>query len=147
MLKIRLQRTGRTNDPSFRVVVTEHTSGPKAGKLVAQVGSYNPKTKQRVLDAERIKYWLSVGAQASGTVHNMLVSASIISGKKMNVLPKKTVPPVSSGGQAEVGKKEEPVAEAAPAVEAPAAEQATEEPKNEEPAPEEKKNEEASAQA
>ena len=55
MLKIRLQRTGRTNDPSYRVVVTEHTRGPKAGKPADTLGSYNPKSKQRVLDAERIK--------------------------------------------------------------------------------------------
>lgn len=110
MLKIRLQRTGRTNNPSYRVVVTEHTNGPKSGRATEVVGSYNPKSKERVLDGERIKYWLSKGAQASGTMHNMLISAGITSGKKMNVLPKKTV-----------AKKEEPVAEAAaPASEAPA---------------------------
>ncbi len=133
MLKIRLQRTGRTNDPSYRVVVTEHTNGPKAGKAVATVGSYNPKTKLRILDGEKIKYWLSVGAQASGTMHNMLISAGIIAGKKVNVLPKKTVP-----------KKEEPAAEAAPAA------AKAEEPKTEEVAPEavaEEVKEEASAQA
>lgn len=92
MLKIRLQRTGRTNDPSYRVVVTEHTNGPKSGRAVEKLGSYNPKSKQRILDAERITYWLSKGAQASGTMHNMLISAGITAGKKINVLPKKTVP-------------------------------------------------------
>jgi len=110
MLKIRLQRIGRTNDPSYRVVVAEHTRGPKAGKPVDTVGSYNPKTKQRVLDAERIKYWLSVGAQASGTMHNMLISANVITGKKINVLPKKTVPK----------KEEEAAPTPAPAAAAPA---------------------------
>ena len=110
MLKIRLQRTGRTNAPSYRVVVTEHTNGPKSGRANEVLGSYNPKTKERVLNEDRIKHWLSKGAQASGTMHNMLISAGIISGKKVNVLPKKTVP-----------KKEEPVAEApAPAAETPA---------------------------
>ncbi len=104
MLKIRLQRTGRSNNPSYRVVVTEHTNGPKSGRATEVLGSYNPKSKERVLDADRIKHWLSKGAQASGTMHNMLISAGIISGKKINVLPKKTVP-----------KKDEPVAEAAPA--------------------------------
>ena len=104
MLKIRLQRIGRINEPSYRVVVTEHQNGPKAGKAVENVGFYNPKTKERKLDAERIKYWISVGAQASGTMHNMLVSTGIITGKKINVLPKKTVP-----------KKEEVVEEKAPA--------------------------------
>ena len=137
MLKIRLQRIGRTNDPSYRVVVTEHTNGPKAGKAVATVGSYNPKTKQRILDGEKIKYWLSVGAQASGTVHNMLVSAGIISSKKVNVLPKKTVP-----------KKDEPAVEAAPAAAAPAEESKAEEVAPEvAEAPAEEAKEEASAQA
>ncbi|MEK7509467.1 MAG: 30S ribosomal protein S16 [Patescibacteria group bacterium] len=91
MLKIRLQRTGRTNDPSYRVVVTEHTNSTKSGRAVEALGSYNPKSKERILNEERIKYWLSVGAQASGTMHNMLISLGIISGKKINVLPKKTV--------------------------------------------------------
>ena len=120
MLKIRLQRTGRSNDPSYRVVVTEHTNGPKSGRAVEKVGAYNPKSKERTLDAERIKYWISKGAQASGTMHNMLISAGIISGKKVNVLPKKTVP-----------KKEEV---AAPEVKAEAPAEAT---------PEEAKTEEA----
>ena len=118
MLKIRLQRTGRTNDPSYRVVVTEHTRGPKAGKPADTLGSYNPKSKQRVLDAERIKYWLSVGAQASGTMHNMLVSEGIISGKKVNVLPKKTVPKTDQ--PAETGESAPAAEAAAPAADAPA---------------------------
>lgn len=130
MLKIRLQRTGRTNNPSYRVVVTEHQNGPKSGRATEILGSYNPKTKERVLNENRIKHWLKNGAQASGTMHNMLVSAGIISGKKINVLPKKTVE-----------KKEEPAAEAAPAAEASA-----EAPVAEEAAPE-VASEEAPAQA
>lgn len=112
MLKIRLQRIGRKNDPSFRVVVAEHTRGPKSGNFVERVGSRNPKTKETNLNAERIKYWLSVGAQASGTVHNLLVSAGIVKAKKVNVLPKKTP----------VVKEEEPKEETAPAEDAPAEE-------------------------
>jgi small subunit ribosomal protein S16 len=117
MLKIRLQRTGRTNDPSYRVVVTEHTNGPKSGRAVESVGSYNPKSKERILNVERIKHWLSMGAQASGTMHNMLISAGIISGKKVNVLPKKTVPK-----KEEVAAAPEAPKAAAPADEAPAEE-------------------------
>ena len=109
MLKIRMQRTGRINQPSFRIVVTEHTASPKAGKYVERVGFYNPRSKEKSLMEERIKYWMSVGAQPSGTVHNMLVTAGIMKGKKINVLPKKTVP-----------KKEEPASEAAPESAAPA---------------------------
>lgn len=86
-MKIRMQRTGRINMPSFRIVVVEHTESPKSGSIVEKVGVYNPKSKERVLDAERIKYWMSVGAKPSATVHNMLVSLGIIKGKKINVLP------------------------------------------------------------
>lgn len=102
MLKIRLQRTGRTNDPSFRIIVVEHTEPAKTGDIVERVGTYNPKSKERNLDADRIKYWLSKGAQASPTVHNMLVTLGIVSGKKINVLPKKS-PPKKEGEAAGTG--------------------------------------------
>ncbi|HEY4521456.1 MAG TPA: 30S ribosomal protein S16, partial [Candidatus Paceibacterota bacterium] len=92
MLKIRMQRSGRINQPSFRIVVTEHASSPKAGKYVERVGFYNPTSKERTLVGDRIKYWMSVGAKPSGTVHNMLVSVGLLNAKKINVLPRKTVP-------------------------------------------------------
>ena len=100
MLKIRLQRTGRINQPSYRIIVTEHTRPAKTGDFVEVLGTYNPTTKVRTLNGERAKYWLSVGAQASGTVHNMLVSAGVIKGKKINVLPRKTAPKVEASAEA-----------------------------------------------
>lgn len=132
MLKIRMQRTGRINSPSFRIVVVEHTASPTAGKFVEKVGTYNPKSKERNLNADRIKYWLSVGAKPSDTVHNMLVSLKLLDAKKINVLPKfvepkaEEVAPAAEAPAAEVSSealaKEEPVAEAAAEVpaEAPA---------------------------
>jgi len=107
MLKIRMQRVGRINQPSYRIVVTEHTASPKAGKFVEKLGTYNPRTKTRTLDESRVKYWLGVGAQPSATMHNMLVSTGIVSGKKINVLPAYKAP-------------EAPAEEAAPAAQAPA---------------------------
>ncbi len=92
MLKIRMQRRGRTNIPSYRIVVTEHTAAPQAGKFVELVGSYNPKSKERNLKEDRIKYWMSVGAKPSDTVHNMLVSAGILNDEKINVLPSYKAP-------------------------------------------------------
>lgn len=150
MLKIRLQRIGRKNNPSFRVVVTEHTRGPKSEKHVDRVGFYNPKTKEQKLDEARIKHWIENGAQASGTVHNMLVKAGIIKGKTINVLPQKTpvvtekpeteeaapAPEAEEGGEAttdaeeapaEEEKKEEITEESAPAEEVPAEEEKKEE--------------------
>jgi small subunit ribosomal protein S16 len=95
MLMIRLQRVGRINDPSYRLVVVERARAAKAGKYVEKVGSYNPKSKKRVLETDRIKYWMSVGAKPTGTVHNMLISAGILTGKKINVLPQKSPPKVA----------------------------------------------------
>lgn len=121
MLKIRMQRTGRINTPSYRIVVLEHASSPKAGKYVEKVGTYNPKSKERSLNTDRIKYWISVGAQPSATVHNMLVSLRIIDAKKVNVLPKYKEPVKEeiAAEAAPVAERaaEEPAAEAAPAEE------------------------------
>ncbi len=103
MLKIRLQRIGRRNDPHFRVLVAESSAGPKSNKFVEKVGTVNPKTKEIQLNAERIKYWISVGAQASGRVHNMLVKEGIIKGKTINVLPQKS--PVIKEVEEEVKKE------------------------------------------
>src|SRR4051812_18041022 len=123
MLKIRMQRTGRINQPSFRIVVTEHARGPKAGKYVERVGFYNPRSKEKVLMDERIKYWMSVGAKPSGTVHNMLVTAGLVKGKKVNVLPKKTVPKKAEEAAAAAAPAEASVVETKEkATEAPAAE-------------------------
>lgn len=90
MLKIRLQRTGRKNNPSFRVVVGEHTNSAQSGKFIEVLGSYDPKAGTVELAPERVSYWLGKGAQASGTVHNFLVDKKLIEGAKKNVLPKKT---------------------------------------------------------
>ena len=147
MLKIRFQRTGRRNDPAFRIVVGEHTKHPKSGSHTETVGSYHPKTKATVIDAEAVKSWIAKGAQASGTVHNLLVSKGVIEGKKVNVLSKKSVP--AKEGEAAV---EAPAA--APAeekAEAPTEEEVNADadtesaPADETPAAEEEKKEEAAA--
>lgn len=92
MLMMRLQRVGRRNDPSYRVVVTDKRTGPKSNKHVALLGSYNTKLDHVQLDTEAVKKWLAQGVQPSPTVHNLLVSQGVIEAKKINVLPKKTVP-------------------------------------------------------
>lgn len=89
MLMLRFQRIGRRNDPAFRIVATEKRSKPKSGFLEI-LGSYHPKTKDTQLKNERILYWLSKGAQASETVHNLLVSKGVIQGKKIAVKMAKT---------------------------------------------------------
>lgn len=90
MLMIRLQRIGRKNDPAFRVVLTDSKNGPQSGKFLEILGTYTPKAGSIVFKDERIKYWISKGAQTSDTVHNFLVTQNIKEGKKVNVLSKKT---------------------------------------------------------
>lgn len=89
MLKIRLQRIGRKNDPSFRVVLTDSKNSTKSGRFLEIVGTYNPKSGNTEFKVDRIKNLLSMGAQLSNTMHNFLVKEKVIEGKKKNVLPKK----------------------------------------------------------
>lgn len=69
MLKIRLTRTGKTRQESFRIVVAEHTNAVK-GKFVEMLGTYVPATQPKKLEIkkDRIEYWISKGAQPSDTV-------------------------------------------------------------------------------
>lgn len=118
MLNIRLQRVGRKNDPSFRVIVTDSKWKPKTGKFLEILGSYDARKGKPVINVERAKHWLSVGAQASGTVHNMLVDLKAVAAKKINVLGKKTPiikeTPAEAAAPAPAAATEAPVAEANP---------------------------------
>ncbi|MBI5139295.1 30S ribosomal protein S16 [Candidatus Nomurabacteria bacterium] len=89
MLKIRLQRIGRKNDPSFRTVLTDSKNSTKSGKFLEILGTYNPKAGSKNFENDRIKYWLGKGAKLSPTMHNFLVHDKVVEGKKINVLPKK----------------------------------------------------------
>lgn len=91
MLKIRLQRLGRKNDPHFKLIVTPSTYKPKTHKFIEDLGHYNAKAGKHEFKADRVKYWIGVGAQVSPTVHNFLVAQNLVEGKKKNVLPKKAV--------------------------------------------------------
>ena len=86
---IRLQRVGRKNVPTFRVVVTDSKNSTKSGRSLEVIGTYNPVSDVKEIEADRVKYWMSHGAQLSDTVHNWLVGKKIIAGKKVNALPKK----------------------------------------------------------
>jgi small subunit ribosomal protein S16 len=111
MLTIRLQRRGRKNDPSFRVILVESKRAAKTGNVNEILGNYDARTSRISLQGERIKYWISQGVTISDTVHNLLISNKIIEGKKINVLPRKS-PPKKEGEEAA------PEAAAAPAAEA-----------------------------
>ena len=117
VINIRLQRRGRKNDPSFRVVVVDSKKKPKTGNYLEMVGSYDPRADRVEIKGDRVLHWLKNGAQASDTVHNLLVSQKIIDAKKINVLPKKTV-----AANEVVAEPEAPAPEAAAQVETPAEE-------------------------
>ncbi len=102
MLKIRLQRVGRKHEPVFRLVLTDSKNSTKSGKYLESLGSYDARRGEKSeIKKDRVEYWMSKGAQVSGTVHNILVDKKVVSGKKVNVLPLKKaivkdIPPVEA---------------------------------------------------
>ena len=91
MLMIRFQRIGRKNDPAFRIVVLEKTSGPNAGKYVDLVGTYNPKTKATTVLGDKIKEWVAKGARISPSVMNLLIKEGVYEGTKIPSVSKKNL--------------------------------------------------------
>lgn len=122
MLSIRLSRTGKKKQPSYRVVVMDKRRDPW-GKSLEILGHRNPRSKETVLKEERIKYWLDQGAQASNSVWNMLVDAGIVQGDKRGVThiskkrSSKTKAAEEAKKEAEEAKKEKETATEAPAEE------------------------------
>ncbi|MEK7087749.1 MAG: 30S ribosomal protein S16 [Patescibacteria group bacterium] len=121
MLKIRLQRVARKHIPIFRVVLTDSRNSTKSGKFHEVLGTYNLMTDEKRVDAERVKYWISKGAQPSGTVHNYLVGERIIPGKKINVLPRRRPIKKEEKGGGEASKEAVQKAEKAEGTPAPEA--------------------------
>lgn len=85
MLIIRFQRVGRKNDPAYRIVVTEKQNAAQK-KHLEILGSYHPKTKDTRVKGERVKYWISKGAQVSDTAYNLFVKEKILEGKARPVV-------------------------------------------------------------
>ena len=83
MLMLRFQRVGKKKHPSYRLVVSEKTKDTQSGTL-ENLGIYNPAANPKVIDLkkDRIAYWMSVGAQLSGSVNNLFVNQNIIKGDK-----------------------------------------------------------------
>ncbi len=90
MLKIRLQRIGRKNEPAFRLVITESKNGPQSGKFLEILGSYTVKSDVVSIKKDRVLHWIANGAQISDTAYNMLVKQGIVEGRAKNVLSRKS---------------------------------------------------------
>lgn len=159
-LKIRLARGGAKKRPFYQIVVADARS-PRDGRFVEKVGTYNPMLPQenqdRVrLNVERIKHWLSVGAQPTDRVALFLGKANVIELRPVSATPTKSAPKAKAqertkaeeearkaAAEAAAAPKPEPVVEAEPEVvaeapteEAPAAEAPAEEAPAEAPAEE-----------
>ena len=107
MLTIRLTRKGKKNQPFFRVVLVDKRSSSTGGRSIEDLGYVDPLKKRRSLKKERIQYWLSKGAKASATIHNLLVTEKVID------KPKIKVSNISKKKQAEIAKAKTDAAAAA----------------------------------
>ena len=78
MVKIRLKRKGRKKKPLYRIVIIED-SNQRDGKTIEDIGTYNPHTEPAsiTIKEDRVKYWISVGAQPSNTVTRLLSTVGI----------------------------------------------------------------------
>ena len=151
-LKIRLSRGGSKKRPFYRIVVAE-ASAPRDGRYVERVGHYNPMVakdndQRLVVNGDRVRHWLGLGAQPTERVQKLLSTVSLIDPVKLREQPKKSAPgkkraereaeaaeaavakaaveeaPAEEAVAAEEAPAEEAVAEEAPAEEAVAAEEA-----------------------
>jgi len=95
-LRIRLARGGAKKSPYFRMVVTESRNA-RDGSFIEKVGTYNPlldhsDDKRVVVKAERIKYWISVGAKPSDRVALLLGKLGLCDKPEITETPKKSAP-------------------------------------------------------
>ena len=170
MLRIRLSMGGVRKRPIYKIVIADGRY-PRDGKFIEKIGSYNPllpkDKKERIkIEAERVKYWMSKGAQPTLRVSRLLGELQIMPMPKPGNNPQKAIPKKDRKKSAEENKeapkeegkkedsktetkKEEPKAEAKkeeskkeePKKEQPKAEAKKEEPKKEEPKKEQPKAE------
>jgi len=121
---LRLARAGAKKKPFYRIIAADRRA-PRNGDFIEKLGTFNPllakdNTARVVLNVERTKYWLSVGAQPSDRVNKLLAAAGLtklasIEGKPQK--PRKKADKLSRGEKRAAAEAE---AKAAPVVEAPA---------------------------
>ena len=151
MLRIRLSMGGVRKRPIYKIVIADGRY-PRDGKFIEKIGSYNPllpkDKKERIkIEAERVKYWMSKGAQPTLRVSRLLGELQIMPMPKPGNNPQKAIPKKDRKKSAEEskeapkaeGKKEDSKTEAKK--EQPKAEAKKEEPKKEEPKKEQPKAE------
>lgn len=100
MLTLRLSRVGKRKQPIYRLIVSEKGRDPW-GKALEILGNYNPRTNPATttFKIDRVKYWISKGAQASDTVWNMLCDQKVVDG------PKRLIVKISKRRKEKLAKK------------------------------------------
>ncbi|MDB5658759.1 MAG: rpsP [Cypionkella sp.] len=116
-MKIRLARGGSKKRPHYSIVATD-SRNPRDGRFLEKLGTYNPllakDSEERVkMDLDRVKHWLSQGAQPTDRIARMLEAAGVLA-KKVRSNPKSAVP---GKRMAELTKKKAARAEAPAAAE------------------------------
>jgi len=103
MLTIRFNRVGKKNQVSFRIALQEKTQAP-GKRHIEMLGSYDPHKKGSVLKKERILHWISLGAQLSDSVHNLLMREGIVTVEKKRAVKMKRpeVKPVEVAASEEI---------------------------------------------
>jgi len=121
MLSIRFVRKGKKHHPIYRIIVQDKTKNPQSDYL-ENLGTYNPHTKEKNINKERIQHWLDQGAQPTESAHNLLVDEGVI--KKDKVRAGKSKPGKKKSAEIAVKKAEEDAAKKAAEAEKQAADEA-----------------------
>jgi len=120
VVKLRLKRFGRRNRPYYRLCAIDLRKA-RNSSAIEELGHFDPIEKQQdkalVVQADRIKFWLSVGAQPSETVRNLLAKAGVIEKPPVKIDKRRE----KRQAEAKAAKEAAAAAAAAPAAEGAAA--------------------------
>lgn len=130
-VRIRLSRGGSKKRPFYKVVAADQRA-PRDGRFIERLGSYNPllpkdHADRFVIDEERVKYWLSKGAQPTERLEKLLSKLGLVNAPKIHEQPKKSAPKAKTVERmkAKEEKAAAAAAEAAASAETPAEEAAS----------------------
>lgn len=126
-VRIRLSRGGSKKRPFYKVVAADQRA-PRDGRFIERLGSYNPllpkdHADRFVIDEERVKYWLSKGAQPTERLEKLLSKLGLVNAPKIHEQPKKSAPKAKTVERMKA-KEEKAAAAAAAAAEAVASAEA-----------------------
>ena len=95
-VRIRLSRGGSKKRPFYRVVAADQRA-PRGGRFIEKLGTYNPLLPQDheqrlVINEERVKYWLGVGAQPTERLEKLFSNLGLVKAPALREQPKKSAP-------------------------------------------------------